>query len=193
MKKFAALVLCLALAVCACAPAMAATVYKLGSRGTAVRTIQQKLNDLGYADLNVDGVYGKSTVDAVVRYQTANGLKADGKVGRRTMTKMFGTASMDNTAKEGRYGEGSTGAAVSVHSIAEGKAEAMEFHVEKGEKFCGRPLKELHMKKGVIVACISHGSKTQIPNGNSVLEPGDSVVIVTTGDTVIQKLSDIFA
>ena len=112
MKKFAALVLCLALVVCACAPAMAATVYKLGSRGTAVRTIQQKLNDLGYADLNVDGVYGKSTVDAVVRYQTANGLKADGKVGRRTMTKMFGTASMDNTAKEGRYGEGSTGAAV---------------------------------------------------------------------------------
>ncbi len=89
--------------------------------------------------------------------------------------------------------DGSTGAAVSVHSIAEGKAEAMEFHVEKGEKFCGRPLKELHMKKGVIVACISHGSKTQIPNGNSVLEPGDSVVIVTTGDTVIQKLSDIFA
>ena len=112
MKKFAALVLCLALVVSVCAPAMASTVFKLGSRGTAVRTIQQKLNDLGYADLRVDGVYGKTTVDAVVRYQAANGLKADGKVGARTLTKMFGTKSMDNTAKEGRYAVGSTGSAV---------------------------------------------------------------------------------
>ena len=47
MKKFAALVLCLALVVSVCAPAMASTVFKLGSHGTAVRTIQQKLTTSG--------------------------------------------------------------------------------------------------------------------------------------------------
>ena len=86
-----------------------------------------------------------------------------------------------------------TGSAVAVHAIAGGKAEAMEFAVDERESFCGVPLKNLHMKKGVIVACISSGARTRIPTGNSVMNAGDSVVIVTTGDTAVTRLGDIFA
>ena len=85
------------------------------------------------------------------------------------------------------------GDAVSVHDIAYGQAQAMELKVKEGERFLGIPLRDLKMKPGVIVSCISNGMKTEIPKGDSRLNAGDTVVIVSTGDTEVRKLSDIFA
>ena len=50
-----------------------------------------------------------------------------------------------------------TGAAVSVHSIADGKAEAIEFHVEEKKPYCDKPLKNMKVKQNILVACITHG------------------------------------
>ena len=86
-----------------------------------------------------------------------------------------------------------TGAAITIHSIADGQAEAIEFLVDKSTLHCGVPLKELQFKKSVLVACISHGSVTEIPNGDSTFSVGDTVVIVTSGEEVIYQLNDIFA
>ena len=89
--------------------------------------------------------------------------------------------------------ENQTGAAVSLHTIADGQCEAVEFMVDEHTRFCGRPLKELSLKPNVLIASISHGSRTEIPNGNSVFHQGDSLVIVTSGGHVLQQLNDIFA
>ena len=86
-----------------------------------------------------------------------------------------------------------TGAAVSVHTIADGQAEAVEFLVEKGAKHCGVPLKELKLRPNVLIAGISHGAQDQIPDGNSVFQEGDTVVVVTSGRGVLQNFNDIFA
>ncbi|MBO5891991.1 MAG: Trk system potassium transporter TrkA [Oscillospiraceae bacterium] len=86
-----------------------------------------------------------------------------------------------------------TGAAVSLHSIADGQAEAVEFLVDSSTKNCGKPLKELNLKPNVLIASITHGSKTEVPNGNSVFQEGDSLVVVTSGRVVLQTLNDIFA
>ena len=86
-----------------------------------------------------------------------------------------------------------TGAAVSVHTIADGRAEASEFIVDEDTVNCGKPLKELKLKPGVLVASITHGAVTEIPNGNSVFHVGDTVVAVTTGKEVLRQLGDIFA
>ncbi len=85
------------------------------------------------------------------------------------------------------------GAAVSVHSIADGQAEAVEFAVTENTKNCGKPLKELKLKPDVLVASIAHGSKAEVPGGDSVFVPGDTVVIVTGGRGSIHQLNDIFA
>lgn len=85
-----------------------------------------------------------------------------------------------------------TGAALSVHTIADGQAEAMEFLVEEGTRNLGRPLKELHLKKNVLVACITKGITQEIPNGDSYFENGDTVIIVTNGNKGIYQLNDIF-
>lgn len=85
-----------------------------------------------------------------------------------------------------------TGAALAVHAIAEGRAEAIEFHVDGATHHCGEPLKKIKLKKNVLLACITKGNKTVIPSGDSSFEKGDTVIVVTNGDTVISQLNEIF-
>ena len=61
---------------------------KYGSRGSEVRTIQDKLKRWGYYTGNVDGIYGSLTVAAVKRFQQKNGLKIDGIAGTQTLNAM---------------------------------------------------------------------------------------------------------
>ena len=89
--------------------------------------------------------------------------------------------------------ENQTGAAISVHGIADGMAEAVEFLADDTTKNLGVPLKELKLRPNVLIASISHGDKVEIPHGASVLQSGDSVVVVTTERGAIDTLNDIFA
>lgn len=57
----------------------------LGSRGSAVRTLQQQLKSAGYRLLDVDGQFGSRTAAAVRAFQRATGLEVDGKVGPQTL------------------------------------------------------------------------------------------------------------
>ncbi len=86
-----------------------------------------------------------------------------------------------------------TGAAIAVHSIADGQAEAIEFLVDDTTLYCGRPLKELQLRRNVLIVCISHGGKTEIPNGESSFVKGDTIIVVTSDDAVLHQLNDIFA
>ena len=86
-----------------------------------------------------------------------------------------------------------TGAAVSVHSIADGQAEAVEFLVDASTKSCGIPLKNIKLKNNVLIVNITHGAQTEIPNGDSVFNEGDTVVVVTSGRGVLNQINDIFA
>jgi lysozyme family protein/peptidoglycan hydrolase-like protein with peptidoglycan-binding domain len=54
-----------------------------GSRGAAVETLQQRLTARGHA-VSVDGQFGPGTRAAVVAFQRAAGMEADGVVGKQT-------------------------------------------------------------------------------------------------------------
>ena len=86
-----------------------------------------------------------------------------------------------------------SGAALSIHPIADGQAEAIEFLVDKKTRFCGQPLKQLKLKPNVLVASITRGAYTEIPSGDSVFNAGDAIVVVTSGRGSLQELNDIFA
>lgn len=77
----ALLVLC-GLALCLL-PARADTL-STGSRGERVALIQQRLKEWGDYSGEVDGIFGRATYEAVVRFQRRNGLSADGIVGAKT-------------------------------------------------------------------------------------------------------------
>ena len=79
-----ALVFLLNIALIALTQSAQAAVYRQGSTGEAVRTIQEKLVRWGYLDGPVDGIYGSKTTAAVKKFQAKNGLTADGVVGPAT-------------------------------------------------------------------------------------------------------------
>ena len=70
----------------------AGVVYRLTAplmRGQKVFEIQCRLNHLGYlADDQTDWVYGPKTAAAVLNFQRAHGLVADGEVGPRTLAAL---------------------------------------------------------------------------------------------------------
>ncbi len=86
-----------------------------------------------------------------------------------------------------------TGAAISVHSIAEGEAEAVEFLVDESIRNCGVPLKELKLRPNMLLASISRRGFVEIPGGDSCIRVGDNVVVVTTARGSLKTLNDIFA
>ena len=65
-----------------------AATLTMGSRGERVALIQQRLKEWGYYSGKVDGVFGRGTYNAVVRFQRQNGLSVDGQVGRKTAAAM---------------------------------------------------------------------------------------------------------
>lgn len=85
-----------------------------------------------------------------------------------------------------------TGAALSIHGIADGQIEALEFKIDSKVSHCKEPLKKLKIKKNVLVACITHHSKTELAYGDSTFEQGDTVVVVTNQGTVLRQFNDIF-
>lgn len=62
-------------------------ILKKGSRGDEVKSLQKSLH------LQVDGIFGALTEEAVKEFQKANGLKADGIVGDQTLKKIYGSSS----------------------------------------------------------------------------------------------------
>ncbi len=62
----------------------AAGKMKPGDTSPEVKTLQEALNQLGTAQLKVDGIYGPLTQQAVTAFQQANGLTVDGIVGTQT-------------------------------------------------------------------------------------------------------------
>ena len=86
-----------------------------------------------------------------------------------------------------------TGAAVSLHTIADGQTEAIEFRVKEGTQHLNEPLRDVPLKKNLLVACIIHGPQAEIPSGDSCLRAGDTVIVVTSRRNAVHQLNDIFA
>lgn len=78
-----------------------------------------------------------------------------------------------------------------LYRIVNNKAEAMEFIVNKDSELTRKTLSQIKMKENVLIAAILRKNKMVLPDGNSTLEAGDAVVVVTTHH--ITTLADILA
>lgn len=63
--------------------------------------------------------------------------------------------------------------------IANGKAEALEFRVQKDNLTTGIALSGLDLKTDLQIACITRQGKMIIPKGSDTIEIGDTVIVVT--------------
>ncbi|MBD5632170.1 MAG: spore cortex-lytic enzyme [Clostridia bacterium] len=76
-------------------PYVQTAVLKQGASGGEVKELQRRLKQWGYYSGNVDGIYGKQTVEAVKYFQRKNGLTADGIAGKST----FEALGMNDSAR----------------------------------------------------------------------------------------------
>ncbi len=82
-------------------------------------------------------------------------------------------------------------AMTALYRIAGGKAEALEFTAGVSTPGLGTPLKDLKLKKGILIAAISHEGKVIIPEGSDCIYASDSVIIISQGH-IITDINDIF-
>lgn len=68
--------------------AVNAVAYYYGNRGDVITQVQTNLKKWGYYDGSIDGIFGYKTFTAVKRFQTKNGLVADGIVGNATLAAL---------------------------------------------------------------------------------------------------------
>ncbi len=83
-------------------------------------------------------------------------------------------------------------AAVTIHTIARGRAVAYEFIITEETPKCHVPLKNIVFRKDVLIASITRGRKLEFPDGESFFQPGDRVVVVSRADIPIMTFADIF-
>ena len=79
-------------------PAIEGITVHSGDRGVLVRTIQSRLQTLGYYTGVVNGNYDAATVKAVRAFQKQNGLKQDGICGGDTQTLLLGSGALSSGA-----------------------------------------------------------------------------------------------
>ena len=65
-----------------------------------------------------------------------------------------------------------------LHRLADGKVEALEFKVREGSACVGVPLRDLKLKKDILVSAVIHEGESIIPGGSTEIRPGDHAVIV---------------
>ena len=73
-----------------------------GDRGQDVAVLQEKLEKLNYLSAYTKGYYDSATAEGVKKFQTANGLKADGKLGATTRRYLWPTTVNDQEENENK-------------------------------------------------------------------------------------------
>ncbi|WP_032122105.1 Trk system potassium transporter TrkA [Clostridium amazonitimonense] len=80
--------------------------------------------------------------------------------------------------KEGNFIE-------NLYKIVGEKAEALEFSANATTRCVNIPLKDIKIKKGVLIAAIVRNHNIIIPGGNDTIKANDNVIIVTDRDNVM--------
>lgn len=81
-----------------------------------------------------------------------------------------------------------------LHRIADDKAEAIVFEISDNCAKMNIPFRsqEFKLRKGVLIAAIIRDSEIMIPDGNSSIQAGDKVVVVTDIRNLLNEIDDIF-
>lgn len=79
-----------------------------------------------------------------------------------------------------------------LYHMFDNRAEAIEFRVDHPSRVTGVPLKDLTLKKNLLVCCIYRNGSILIPSGQDSIQAGDTVMIVTT-HSGFDDIQDILA
>ena len=78
-----------------------------------------------------------------------------------------------------------------LYNIMDDKAEVLEFNVRADFKQVNIPLRDLELKKNILIAGIIRDRKPIIPSGDDFIMKNDKVIVVVASDQRLNDLSDI--
>lgn len=78
-----------------------------------------------------------------------------------------------------------------LYRLVNNQVEALEFLAKKQSRLYETPLKTLRIKENCLIACIIRQNEVIIPDGNSTIQQGDNVIVVTMHKN-FDDLNDIF-
>ena len=177
MKRTVCAILALAV-LTACLGSAGAAVLEVGSKGSDVVKVQQRLIKYGYLDGSADGRYGEATRQAVLYFQRKNGLTQDGRVGPATaaalgVTLSGGSSSVSASASSGYVSSDHRLLAKLVY--AEARGEPYKGQVAVAAVVLNRVASSSfpNTVSGVIYqsgafTCVSNGSINNTPDSNCI-------------------------
>lgn len=77
-----------------------------------------------------------------------------------------------------------------LYRIVENKVEALEFKITGESPIIGVPLENLKLKKNMLIGCVARRGKVTIASGKTVIQSGDSVIVITSM-TGLNDIKDI--
>ena len=133
---------------------------------------------------------GCGKIIAATDQPSYSGILKDSGIDSIIMPKMI---TADRILQFVRSKENALGSGVeTLYKLADGKAEAIAFKVNRQADFLGKPLKDLSLKKDLLIGAVIRDNKTVIPGGNDTIEIGDEVVVITK-EHGLKDVSDIIA
>lgn len=79
-----------------------------------------------------------------------------------------------------------------MYKLADERAEALLFNVNDNPRLIGKPLRDLPLERGNLIAAVVRGKNVFIPDGNFVLEGKDDVVVISSGERIFE-LEDVLS
>lgn len=132
-------------------------LISLYAQSNRVSKVVTKVNRTSYAD-----IAEKMGLESLV---SAAGVTAARIVSyARAMQNSYGTSNVET-----------------LYKILDGRAEAIEFIVNEDGPYIGQPLRDLRLQDNLLIACIVRDRKPIIPDGDTRIQIGDNVVVVTVG------------
>jgi trk system potassium uptake protein len=76
--------------------------------------------------------------------------------------------------------EVTVGELIHLYTLRRGKANLIELDIPSDAEVDSRPLADLELPRESVLVCVFRGEETVIPRGDTVLQPGDQVIALTT-------------
>lgn len=77
-----------------------------------------------------------------------------------------------------------------MHTILDGKAEALEFNICENSPISNIALENLNLRDNILIASVNRNGNVFIPRGKDMILSGDTVIVVTT-NTGFKDITDI--
>lgn len=77
-----------------------------------------------------------------------------------------------------------------LYRLNDNRVEVLELYMKEDSPLTGIPIKDLKLKPNILIGCVTHKGLVTIPNGHSIINRGDTVIVITT-TTRIHDIKDI--